>query len=136
VVIRCGEPYGSAYGAAESSNAPVLCSGAAGLLPGTDAEVVAKTMMEACEETFIIEMEKERAYPMPEDQQKTGIVDERVAFGEKVSKVGRRSGAGSHRSGTVTEYAQEDIDDSKVQQARNAVRPPRELNPDPEATEY
>jgi hypothetical protein len=73
---------------------------------------------------------------MPEYQQKTSIVHKRVAFGEKVSKVERRSGAGSHRSGTITKYGREGIEASEAQQGRNAVRPRRDLNPDPGATEY
>jgi hypothetical protein len=47
VVIRRGEPYGSAHGAAESSNAPALRSGAEGLLPGTEIARVADAMIEA-----------------------------------------------------------------------------------------
>lgn len=72
---------------------------------------------------------------MPEQQQKNSIVHERVAFGEKVSKAKRRSGAGSHRRNMLTEHVQELVDASKVQQARSAVRPRQDLNPDPGATE-
>lgn len=85
---------------------------------------------------LLIELKKSKEHPMSAYQQKTNIVHERVAFGEKVSKVERRSGAGSHRSGTLTEYAQEGLEASKVQQARNAVRPRQDLNPDPRAKEY
>jgi hypothetical protein len=68
--------------------------------------------------------------------EKPGIVHERVAFGEKVSRVERRSAAGSHRSGTLTEYARERVDAIKTRQGRNVVRPRRGLNIDPGAKEY
>ena len=72
---------------------------------------------------------------MPGRQQKSSIVHERVAFGEKVSNVERRSGTGSHRSNMLTEHVQEVVDVSRVQKARSAVRPRQDPNPDPEATE-
>jgi hypothetical protein len=83
-------------------------------------------------------MEIEKEQSIPEYQQKTIIVHERVAFGEKVSILEHRSGAGSHRSGMLTEYAQESVAASKVQQGRrpNAVRPRRNINPDPRPSEY
>jgi hypothetical protein len=68
--------------------------------------------------------------------EKPSIVHERVAFGEKTSKVERRSGAGLHRSGTITKYARERVDAAKTRLARNSVRPRRGLVPDPRAKEY
>jgi hypothetical protein len=47
VVIRHGEPYGSVHGTADSFTAPVLYSGAAECVPGTEGARVADTMIEA-----------------------------------------------------------------------------------------
>jgi|GEM_PF-6545206 len=60
---------------------------------------------------------------MPEQEQKSSVVHERVAFGAEPSQAARRSGVGSHRSNMLAEHVQEMVDTLKVQKARSAVRP-------------
>jgi ribosomal protein L19E len=67
--------------------------------------------------------------PVLRQQQKSGVVHERVAFGSKPSKIPRRSGVGSHRSMMRTEHTQEKADASTIQKPRSAVRPRRDPNP-------
>jgi len=51
------------------------------------------------------------------------MVHERVAFGEKTSKAEIRAEARSRRSEMLSDYKQDLFDASKIQPARNAVRP-------------